>query len=65
MTFYHSRDGRQWTKERSVEVAGYNHNVADGFLSLRPGLYATGGGNAVFRSLTYRALEGVSDSVRP
>ena len=65
VTFYYSHDGRHWTKERSFEVAGYNHNVADGFLSLRPGFYATGGGNAVFRSLTYRALEGVSDSVRP
>ncbi|WP_066774843.1 family 43 glycosylhydrolase [Sphingomonas sp. CCH5-D11] len=65
VTFYHSRDGRTWTKERSVEVAGYNHNVADGFLSLRPGLYATEGGTAVFRNLTYRALEGVSDAVRP
>ena len=65
VTFYHSRDGRTWTKERSVEVAGYNHNVADGFLSLRPGLYATDGGKAVFRNLTYHALEGVSDTVRP
>ena len=65
VTFYHSRDGKSWTKERSFEVAGYNHNVADGFLSLRPGLYATDGGKAVFRNLTYRALEGVSDSVRP
>ncbi len=65
VTFYYSRDGRRWTKERSFEVAGYNHNVADGFLSLRPGLYATAGGTAVFRNLTYRALQGVSDSVRP
>ena len=55
VTFYHSRDGRSWTKERSFEVAGYNHNVADGFLSLRPGLYATGTGKARFRNLSYRA----------
>ena len=65
VTFYYSRDGRSWTKERSFEVAGYNHNVADGFLSLRPGLYATGDGKATFRNLTYRALQGVSDTVRP
>ena len=64
VTFYYSRDGRRWTKERSLEVSGYNHNVADGFLSLRPGLFATEGGKAVFRKLTYRALEGVSDNVR-
>ncbi|MBJ6123677.1 family 43 glycosylhydrolase [Sphingomonas mollis] len=55
VTFLHSADGRRWTKERSFEVAGYNHNVADGFLSLRPGLYAAGAGHAVFRSLTYTA----------
>ncbi|HWU96406.1 MAG TPA: hypothetical protein VN029_12470, partial [Sphingomonas sp.] len=55
VTFYHSADGRRWTKERSFEVSGYNHNVADGFLSLRPGLYAAGEGSARFRNLTYRA----------
>lgn len=55
VTFFHSEDERQWTKERSFEVAGYNHNVADGFLSLRPGLYASGKGNVTFRNLTYRA----------
>ncbi|WP_374293333.1 family 43 glycosylhydrolase [Sphingomonas sp.] len=55
VTFFHSRDGRQWTKERSFEVAGYNHNVADGFLSLRPGIYAAGSGSARFANLTYRA----------
>lgn len=59
VTFYYSRDGRSWTKERSFEVAGYNHNVADGFLSLRPGIYAAGQGKATFRTLVYRALEGV------
>jgi len=56
VSFYHSADGQRWTKERSFEVAGYNHNVADGFLSLRPGFYAAGAGQAVFRSLVYRAL---------
>lgn len=56
VTFSYSRDGRSWTKDRSVEVAGYNHNVADGFLSLRPGLYAAGKGKATFANLRYRAL---------
>lgn len=55
VTFYHSTDGRTWTKERSYEVAGYNHNVADGFLSLRPGVYAAGTGSVTFRNLVYRA----------
>ena len=54
-TFFHSEDGRHWVKERSFEVAGYNHNVADGFLSLRPGLYAAGRGSVTFRALAYRA----------
>ena len=56
VSFYYSADGQSWTKERSFEVSGYNHNVADGFLSLRPGFYAAGAGPAVFRSLVYRAL---------
>jgi beta-xylosidase len=56
-TFYYSHDGKRWTKERSFEVSGYNHNMADGFLSLRPALYAAGSGAATFRSLTYRATE--------
>ncbi|WP_343517681.1 family 43 glycosylhydrolase [Sphingomonas sp.] len=54
VTFFHSLDGRTWTKERSVEVAGYNHNVADGFLSLRPAFYAAGKGDVIFRALSYR-----------
>jgi xylan 1,4-beta-xylosidase len=37
------------------EVAGYNHNMADGFLSLRPAIYASGEGSARFRSLSYKA----------
>lgn len=55
VTFYYSDDGRAWTRERSFEVAGYNHNVADGFLSLRPGLYASGEATARFSNLVYRA----------
>lgn len=55
VTFFYAVDGGKWIKDRSVEVSGYNHNVADGFLSLRPGLYAAGKGQARFRSLVYRA----------
>jgi xylan 1,4-beta-xylosidase len=54
-TFFHSQDGVRWTKERSFEVAGYNHNMADGFLSLRPAVFAAGSGSVTFRSLLYRA----------
>ena len=63
VTFYHSADAKIWTKERSFEVAGYNHNVADGFLSLRPGIFATGEGHATFRNLTNRARAPGSDAV--
>ncbi|MCW3849504.1 family 43 glycosylhydrolase [Sphingomonas sp. LB-2] len=54
-TFFYSTDGQRWSKERSFEIAGYNHNMADGFLSLRPALYAAGPGSVLFRTLTYRA----------
>lgn len=54
-TFFYSQDGVRWTKERSFEISGYNHNMADGFLSLRPAIYAAGTGSAIFRSLAYRA----------
>lgn len=57
VTFYYATEqDRSWTKERSFEVSGYNHNVADGFLSLRPALYAAGQGGVTFGGLTYRAV---------
>ncbi len=39
-----------------MEVSGYHHNTDGDFLSLRPGLYAAGTGEALIRSVTYRAL---------
>jgi hypothetical protein len=38
------------------EVSGYNHNVAGGFLSLRPALLAAGLGEVRFRNFRYQAL---------
>ncbi|MFC4595858.1 family 43 glycosylhydrolase [Sphingobium tyrosinilyticum] len=55
-TFFHSQDARHWQTYISYEVAGYNHNVADGFLSLRPALYAIKDGTVRFRNLRYVAL---------
>jgi len=55
VSFFYSRDGKAWTLETSFEVSGYNHNVADGFLSLRPAIFASGEGSVAFRSLTYVA----------
>ncbi len=50
--------GGAWRKVIDYEVAGYNHNIADGFMSLRPAIFASGEGSARFRGLTYRAHGG-------
>jgi xylan 1,4-beta-xylosidase len=42
----------------SEDVSGYSHASFGGFLALRPALYATGEGNAVFRNFRYRKLNG-------
>jgi xylan 1,4-beta-xylosidase len=55
---FHSRsDGKAWKLIRSLAVSGYNHNIGDGFLSLRPSLFASGEGSVTFRSLQYKAIQ--------
>ena len=50
------RSGAQpWRRVVSYEVSGYNHNMADGFMSLRPAIYVSGKGSAEFRSVQFRA----------
>jgi beta-xylosidase len=57
VTFHTSPDGRVWTKyDVQMEVSGYHHNTAYDFLSLRPGIYASGQGRVRFRNFTYQAL---------
>jgi xylan 1,4-beta-xylosidase len=56
VTFFYQVPGEPWKKARTLEVSGYNHNVADSFLSLRPGVYASGAGRVVFENLVYRAI---------
>ena len=57
VTLWSSADGQKWTKHwMQIEVSGYHHNVADGFLSLRPALIASGAGEVRFRNFRYRAL---------
>jgi beta-xylosidase len=57
VTVWHSPDGEHWTKHwMQFEVSGYNHNVAGGFLSLRPALLAAGTGEVRFRNFKYHAL---------
>jgi xylan 1,4-beta-xylosidase len=57
VSFFESNDGVRWTKANSYEVTGYNHNVGDGFLSLRPALFASGEGAVLFKTWTYRAIQ--------
>jgi xylan 1,4-beta-xylosidase len=54
--FYYSADGKVWTLHRSYEVSGYNHNIAGGYLSLRPAIFAAGEGSVTIRILAYTAL---------
>lgn len=50
-------EGRNWHKYGTqMEVSGYHHNVAYGFMSLRPALYAAGQGAVRFRDFLYRGL---------
>jgi xylan 1,4-beta-xylosidase len=58
VSFYHSADGETWNLASSAEMSGYNHNVAGGFLSLRPALYVSGKGKATFRKLQYAGRNG-------
>jgi beta-xylosidase len=52
-----SDDSRIWNKyDVQMEVSGYHHNVAGDFLSLRPGIYVAGSGEARFADLRFRAL---------
>jgi beta-xylosidase len=57
VTVWYSADGAQWTKHwMQFEVSGYHHNVAGGFLSLRPALFAAGSGEVRFKNFKYKAL---------
>jgi beta-xylosidase len=54
VTFYYSRDGKEWHKiQRSFMTDCYNHTAFGGFLSLRVGLVAVGTGIVNYRSFVY------------
>ncbi len=59
LTIHTSTDnGKTWVKYGvQMEVSGYHHNVAYGFMSLRPAIYAAGKGKVRFSNLVYRALD--------
>ena len=60
LTWHYSFDGgKTWQLHPTrMEVSGIHQNVFGGFLSLRPGLYASGNGTVRFRDFRYRALDG-------
>ena len=41
----------------SINVSGYTNQTLGGFLSLRPALYSTGKGQAIFRHFSYKRLD--------
>jgi beta-xylosidase len=53
-SFFVRSGGKPWRKVVSYELSGYNHNMADGFLSLRPALFVSGRGAATFSGFVYR-----------
>lgn len=61
-SFYIRSEDGPWRRAISFEVSGYNHNMADGFMSLRPALFASGEGRAVFRGLTYWAFDAAREA---
>lgn len=54
-SFFIGAQGMEWRKICSFEVAGYNHNVFDGFLSLRPAIFSMGQGQVSCKKITYQA----------
>ena len=57
VTFYYRTDDTDWQKmDVQMEVSGYHHNVAYGFLSLRPAIYSAGAGSSNFEKVDYQAL---------
>jgi hypothetical protein len=40
----------------SEDLEGYNHTTFGGYYSLRPALYSSGDGQAIFRNFRYRKL---------
>lgn len=57
-SFYYSEGNESWIKlEASDDISGFQHNIFGGFVSVRPGIFVTGKGKAVFRSFRYRGLD--------
>lgn len=59
ITYQYSYDaGKTWhTFPTRMEVAGLNHNVFGGFLSLKAALYSVGAGSVEYSNFRYQALD--------
>ncbi|WP_029903105.1 family 43 glycosylhydrolase [Prevotella sp. 10(H)] len=58
ITGYFSQDGINWNKEDwGDEISGYNHNTLSDFLSLLPGIFVYGDGEAKFSNFNFTILE--------
>jgi len=54
VTFWYALDGGPWTQHPwQMEVSGFNHNVFDGFTSLKLALFSAGPGSTRFRDFVY------------
>ncbi|MBQ8520882.1 MAG: family 43 glycosylhydrolase, partial [Bacteroides sp.] len=54
---WYSTDGQTWHKYPwGFDMQGYHHNTLGGFLSVRPGIYAGGDGEAKITHFVYRKL---------
>ena len=52
--FYFRLPGKPWQRTReAAEISGMHHNVLNGFLDVRPAVYACGSGKAKFRNFRY------------
>lgn len=58
VTGYYSYNGKEWIKESwGMEISGYNHNTLSDFLSVLPGLFVYGSGEAQFSDFRFECLD--------
>ncbi len=63
---WYSFDGKLWSKiPIACETSGYHHNMAEGFLSLQPGIYAAGEGTVTFRNFRYKKNRLITYNTKP
>jgi beta-xylosidase len=56
-SFFIRAGAEPWRRVVSYEVSGYNHNMGDGFMSLRPAIFVAGAEQARFGSIHFSAYD--------